>query len=95
MGYRLYLGCIPKKGMRKYRKMSEEELAITFHEVDDESKPYFSVVNFPHLTRLYELGKYVDYSTGKKYKNFFSFEQGDHEMILVDKEFLAAMLGMI
>jgi len=92
MGYRLYIGEIPKKGMRKYRKMSEEELALAFREVDDESKPFFSVVNFPYLTELYELGKYVDFSSGKKYKNFFSFEQGDHEMIVVDKEFLAAII---
>jgi hypothetical protein len=92
MGYRLYLGKIPKNGMRKYRKATQAELAREFREEGDSESEYFSVTSFPHLTELHELGKYVDFSTGKKYKKFFSFEDPDSEFIVVDKQFLADII---
>lgn len=92
MGYRLYLGSIPRKGMRKYRRASSEALAAEFKDPDDEDCKYFWPPSFPHLKELICLGKYVDFTRGGKYKNFFSFEHPDGEFVVVDKEFLAKVI---
>ncbi len=93
MGYRLYLGSIPRKGMRKYRKATPEALCAEFkEEEDDSSSNYYWPPSFPHLTELHCLGKYVDYTRNGKYKNFFSFEHPDGEFVVVDKEFLGKII---
>lgn len=91
MGYRLYLGSIPKKGMRKFRKATPAELNKEFKE-SRSNLDYYSVTCFPYLKRLIELGKYCNFMKDKEYKNFFSFESPDNEFYVVDKEFLAAII---
>ena len=94
MGYRNYIGFIPKKEYNKIKKLSKEEL-YTFKGEDLEDG-YVSQCNL--VTELYEFGKYCDFETKGVTKPFFknkelqkTFED-DTEFYVVDKMFLQKVI---
>ena len=61
MGYRNYLGSLPKKEYNKIKRMTIQELYVFKNEVwvEDYSEGYVGVYDVAYNTH-YELGKYVD-----------------------------------
>lgn len=100
MGYRNYIGYLPKREYNKIKRMSQKELCeykgIKYEGEDD---TYISSRDI--LTaELYEFGKYCDFETKSLTKRFFidkdmneRFHNSDCEfMVVKDKEFLAKII---
>lgn len=97
MGYRTYVGEIPKRQYNKIKRLSVDEL-FTFYnknryDEDGDDDDYISVYDFGQM--VYEFGKYTDFEPPKKsIKNFFTNKEtqkhfeGDNEINIVTKEFL-------
>lgn len=90
MGYRNYIGFIPKKEYNKIKKLSREEMyKLKGEDLED---GYVS----PHdlVTGLYEFGKYCDFETNGLTKPFFknkdyqNYIEGDNEFYVVQEDFL-------
>jgi len=101
MGYRNYLGTLPKADYETIKDMTLEEFykhkGHTYHE-DPEERDYLS---FRSVIKddLLELGKYVDSFDEKFFTPAFSdpelnemFHNSDCEFVKVEKEFLAELI---
>ncbi len=92
MGYRNYIGFIPKREYNKIKSLPLKELyALHDEEVED---GYVGPYDF--LTKLYEFGKYCDFDANK-YKHFFKNKEvkeryREHDFFIVDKEFLESVI---
>lgn len=97
MGYRTYIGTIPKKEYNKIKSLTEHQLYDFYKESKDlhDSTPdnfYIGVYDFGKP--LYEFGKYTDFNPPKKsLKSFFKNKElkekyEDYEFHIVTKEFL-------
>ena len=75
MGYRNYLGSLPKKEYNKIKRMTIQELYVFKNEVwvEDYSEGYVGVYDVAYNTH-YELGKYVDQFD----KKFFNYVHKDN-----------------
>ncbi len=99
MGYRNYLGSIPKKEWNKIKRMSLPKLyEFKGKEYDPNfEKDYIGVYDVVY-NRHYELGKYVDVFDPKFYKPIFLNKETqahfreDHDFYIVDKEFVKALI---
>lgn len=99
MGYRNYIGVMPKKEYNKIKSLTTQEVYDFYNlksEYDGE-RPYKGVYDFGK--ELYEFGKYVDFNPPKgSMKNFFKKKEtqqrwGDeHDFYIVTKEFLAYVI---
>lgn len=104
MGYRLYINSIPKREYNKIKKMSREDLWKHFNpdkEIDKTDEDWLEelyVGAYDFGETLYEFGKYVDYYDKKTCKPFFKnketqeYYNSDHDLYVVTKEFLAAVI---
>lgn len=93
MGYRFYLGSLPKKGSRKFRNATLEELRTLYASTVDEdcfneSGTYFSVTETPGLTKLAELGKYPEIDEKLTQPYYKKYDNEDHHFEVASKEFL-------
>jgi hypothetical protein len=97
MGYRTYIGSMPKKEWNKIKSMTKEQLMAFYPMDDDESYWYKGVYDFGK--QLYEFGKDADFQPPKKsIKTFFkkkdvhSHYNNYNELFVVTKEFLAYII---
>ena len=101
MGYRTYIGEMPKREYNKIKSMTEEQL-VEFYNIEKEisyngeESWYKGVYEFGK--ELHEFGKYTDFSPPKKsLKPFFKNKQlmerySDNDFYVVTKEFLAYVI---
>jgi hypothetical protein len=100
MGYRNYIGFTTKKEYNKIKKFTNEELYKYKGEPWD-SDPYERGYVSPYdiVTELYGFGKYCEFETKKMIKPFFKNKElhkdmnSDGEFVIVQKEFLAAIIN--
>lgn len=85
MGFRNYLGKIPKKDYIEIKDKSYEELLDYFN-----VKDYFNPRDIPSFVNLYELGKYCEFDYSKDTSNFFTNIEADSDemFLLASKDFL-------
>jgi hypothetical protein len=99
MGYRNYLGSLPKREYNKIKKMSIQELYEHKGEVwsEDYDDGYVGVYDVAY-NRHYELGKYVDSFPKKFFKPVFKNKETqeyfteEHEFYIVQKEFVEELI---
>lgn len=97
MGYRNYIGKLPKEKWEKIKDLNEKELKTFINSGDDEE--YLGKRDIG-VVELYELGKYCDYDYKEFLGEFFTdkdtnylFHNEDTEFYLVkDKQFLANII---
>jgi len=96
MGYRNYIGFIPKKEYNKIKSLTIQE--IFDYKNTDPKDDCIGVYDF--VTELYEFGKCVDFNPPKKsIKTFFKNKEAEKnwnyegELKVVTKEFLAYIIG--
>jgi len=101
MGYRNYLGSLPKKEYNKIKRMTLKELYEFKNEEwsdDPYDKPGYVGVYDVAYNRHYELGKYVDKFDKKFFKTVFKNKETqkhfteEHDFYLVDKEFVEELI---
>ncbi len=92
MGYRNYIGFLPKKEYNKIKSLTVDEVCAY------KGEEYVSVYKFGN--ELYEFGKYVDFKPPKgSVKTFFKKKDteknwnGDGELKVITKEFLAYIIS--
>ena len=99
MGYRNYIGFIPKKEYNKIKYLTTEQVYDYYDlKSDDENEqPYKGVYEFG--TQLYEFGKYVNFEPPKnsikpffKKKNTQKNWNDENDFNIVTKEFLAYII---
>lgn len=99
MGYRNYIGIMPKKDYNKIKSLTKQEVYDYYKVKSDfeDEEPYIGVYDFGK--ELYELGKYVDFNPPKgSVKPFFKKKdtqdrwEGDNELNIVTKEFLGYVI---
>jgi hypothetical protein len=100
MGYRNYIGIIPKREYNKIKSMNRTQLIEYFQPDMDEylserQEGYFGVGAYDIGVELYEFGKYVDFNPPKSsMKTFFKKKEihnifnCDGELFVVTPEFL-------
>jgi hypothetical protein len=99
MGYRNYLGSLPKKEYNKIKRMTIQELYVFKNEewVEDYSEGYVGVYDVAY-NQHYELGKYVDQFDKKFFKTVFKNKETqkhfteEHDFYLVEKEFVEELI---
>jgi hypothetical protein len=99
MGYRNYLGSLPKKEYNKIKRMTIQELYAFKNEewVEDYSEGYVGVYDVAY-NQHYELGKYVDQFDKKFFKTVFKNKETqkhfteEHDFYLVEKEFVEELI---
>lgn len=90
MGYRNYLGSIPKKEYNKIKKFTEEELYA--YKNEDINEGYVGVYDF--ITEIYEFGKYCNFPTKGLVKSFFKNKElqnkmcEDSDLHIITKDFV-------
>lgn len=104
MGYRTYIGFMPKREYNKIKSMTEQQL-IEFYNIEienddpmDEECGYWHKGSWEYGTELHEFGKYTDFEPPKKsIKPFFKnkdllerYEEGD--LYIVTPEFLECII---
>ena len=101
MGYRNYLGSLPKREYNKIKRMTLQELyAFKNEEWSDDpyDKPGHVGVYDVAYNRHYELGKYVDQFDKKFFKTVFKNKETqkhfteEHDFYLVEKEFVEELI---
>lgn len=99
MGYRNYLGSLPKREYNKIKKFTLQELYEYKGEKwsDDFSEGYVGVYNIAYESQ-YELGKDVDQFPKKYFKSVFKNKETqkhftqEHDFYVVEKEFVKALI---
>ncbi len=98
MGYRTYIGEMPKKEYNKIKSMTEEEL-IDFYKIEKEEDGSWYKGVYEYGKELYGFGKYTDFQPPKKSINpFFKKKEVqkiydcDYDFHIVTKEFLAYLI---
>lgn len=101
MGYRNYLGSLPKKEYNKIKRMTLKELYEYKGEEwsdDPYNKPGYVGVYDVAYNRHYELGKYVNQFPKKYFKTVFKNKETqkhfteEHEFYVVEKEFVKLLI---
>lgn len=102
MGYRNYLGSLPKREYNKIKKFSLKELyefkGEGWSDDPNERVGYVGVYDVAY-NQHYELGKYVDSFDKKFFKPVFKNKEtqndflGDHDFYIVEKEFLLHLIN--
>jgi len=95
MGYRTYIGSIPKREYNKIKSMSREQL-IEYYKLEvEEDENYLGMGVYDFGETLYGFGKYTDFDPPKKsLKTFFKNKElnkyftEEHDFNIVTKEFL-------
>lgn len=98
MGYRNYIGFIPKREYNKIKSLTTQEVFDYYNVTsDDGGDSYMGVYDFGK--ELYEFGKYVDFNPPKgSIKTFFKKKDtesnwnNDGELKVVTKEFLGYVI---
>lgn len=98
MGYRTYIGTMPKREYNKIKSMTKEQLVEHYNlKVDDDGYIGINVTKFGK--ELYEFGSYTDFNPPKKsLKTFFknkdlnSYFIEEHDFNIATKEFLAYII---
>jgi hypothetical protein len=98
MGYRNYIGVMPKKVYNKIKSLTTPEVFNYYGlKAEDDDEPYMGVYDF--CTELYNFGKYAEFNPPKgSIKTFFKKKEtqkcwdGDHDLNIVTKEFLAYII---
>lgn len=87
MGYRNYIGTLPKEVYLKAKDMTERELIDTFNDEDDRETNYFSPRSGLGVKALYECGKYCDERSNPErfFKHKMSHES-DTEFMLASRD---------
>ena len=95
MGYRTYIGSMPKREYNKIKSMSREELIEHYKLKVEEDENYLGMCVFDFGEELYEFGKYTDFDPPKKsLKTFFKNKElnryftEEHDFNIVTKDFL-------
>ena len=99
MGYRNYLGSLPKKEYNKIKSMTIQELYSHKGKVwtEDYEEDYIGPYNIVEKTE-YELGKYVDQFPKKFFKTVFKNKETqkhfteEHDFYVVEKEFVEELI---
>ena len=98
MGYRNYIGYFPKKEYNKIKSLTPPILYEYYNIKPDDEDSYININNF--VTEIHELGKYCEFDYPKKsIKPFFrkketqSIFSSDHDLYVVEKEFLANIIS--
>lgn len=95
MGYRTYIGSMPKREYNKIKSMNREQL-IEYYKLEvEEDENYLGISVYDFGESLYEFGKYTDFEPPKKsLKTFFKNKElnkyfvEEHDFNIVTKEFL-------
>lgn len=95
MGYRTYIGSMPKREYNKIKSMSREQLIEHYKLEVEEDENYLGMGVYDFGESLYEFGKYTDFEPPKKsLKTFFKNKElnkyftQEHDFNVVTKEFL-------
>lgn len=94
MGYRTYIGVMPKREYNKIKSMNEEQLVAFYNIKKEEGEDYWYRGAYEYGRELYNFGKYVDFNPPKKsMKPFFRNKElmkryVEEEFYVVTKEFL-------
>lgn len=95
MGYRTYIGSMPKREYNKIKSMSREQLIEHYKLEVEEDENYLGMGVYDFGESLYEFGKYTDFEPPKKsLKTFFKNKElnkyftEEHDFNIVTKEFL-------
>jgi hypothetical protein len=95
MGYRTYIGSMPKREYNKIKSMSREQLIEHYKLEVEEDENYLGMGVYDFGECLYEFGKYTDFEPPKKsIKTFFKNKElnkyftEEHDFNIVTKEFL-------
>lgn len=99
MGYRNYLGSLPKTEYNKIKRFTLQELYAHKGEEwsEDFSEGYVGVYDVAY-NRHYELGKYVDQFPKKYFKTVFKNKEtqkhftNEHDFYVVDQEFVKVLI---
>lgn len=102
MGYRTYIGSMPKKEYNKIKSMTRHELYGFYKEskkLENDTPDDFYLGPYDFGNTLYEFGKYTDFQPPKgSMKSFFKKKEtkehynDEDELYLVTKEFLAYII---
>jgi hypothetical protein len=94
MGYRTYIGSMPKREYNKIKSMNEEQLKEFYKIENQEGEDYWYKGVYQYGKELYEFGKYTDFNPPKKsFKPFFKNKElmekyEEYDFNIVTKEFL-------
>lgn len=95
MGYRTYIGSMPKREYNKIKSMSREQLIEHYKLEVEPDENYIGMGVYDFGETLYEFGKYTDFQPPKKsLKTFFKNKElnkyftEEHDFYIVTKEFL-------
>lgn len=95
MGYRTYIGSMPKKEYNKIKSMTKEQLIEHYNLKDEVEENYIGMGVYNFGQKLYEFGKYTDFNPPKKsLKTFFKNKElnayftDEHDFNIVTPEFL-------
>ena len=99
MGYRTYIGSMPKREYNKIKSMTKDQL-IEHYKIEVEDDGYHIEMGvYDFGTTLYEFGKYTDFEPPKKsLTTFFKNKElnkyftEDHDFNIVTPEFLAYII---
>jgi len=99
MGYRTYIGVMPKKEYNKIKSMTREQLIEHYKLKNEAEENYIGMGVYDFGKGLYEFGKYTDFQPPKKsLKTFFKNKElnkyftEEHDFNIVTKEFLAYII---
>lgn len=99
MGYRNYLGSLPKREYNKIKKFTKEELYQYKNANVNDEYDYVGVTDICAEKYLHELGKYVDSFDKKFYKPVFKNKElqkeftEENDFYIVQKEFVAHLIN--
>lgn len=99
MGYRTYIGTMPKREYNKIKSMSREQLIEHYKLEVEEDENYLGMSVYDFGEALYEFGKYTDFAPPKKsLKTFFKNKElnkyftKENDFNIVTKEFLEYLI---
>jgi hypothetical protein len=97
MGYRTYIGYMPKREYNKIKSLTEEQL-VQFYNIEVDARGYWDKSVYEFGKELYEFGKYTNFEPPKKsLKKFFKNKElmeryREHDFYIVTKEFLEYLI---
>ena len=98
MGYRTYIGEIPKKEYNKIKSMNVAQISEYYNESIGANGHWYKGV-YDIVKKLYEFGKYTDFNPPKKsMKKFFKNKElrekyEEHDFYVATKEFLEYLIN--
>lgn len=98
MGYRTYIGVMPKREYNNIKSMTEEQLKKFYSIENEEGEDYWYKGVYEYGKELYNFGKYADFNPPKKsMKPFFKNKElmkryVEYDFHIVTKEFLEYLI---